>query len=111
MKFLTIASLKDAASTLPPSVMRQIFEASIENINQHKKVGKILEAYSVPGWGRFVVIGEAKSAEELLQNQNENPIIGFMNLESYPLADWDESAKIMLESLKVAEQRATSPPR
>jgi muconolactone delta-isomerase len=71
-----------------------------ENYHQQKKAGKILEAYWIPGWGRVMSIGEAKSAEEIVQNMNEIPVSGFMNYEIYPLADYNESAKIMLERIK-----------
>jgi hypothetical protein len=34
MKFLTISTMKDTASTMPPSVMRQLLEATIDVMNQ-----------------------------------------------------------------------------
>jgi muconolactone delta-isomerase len=108
MKFLSISSMKDTASTLPPSVARQLVEASISVINRHKKAGKVLEVYSIPGWDRNVVISEAKSAEEVVQRISEFPVAAFMNFEVYPLADWDESTKITLKSLKAAEKMMPS---
>lgn len=113
MKFLVIASLslKDTVSTLPPSVIRQLIEANLEYVNQARKAGKILEWYHIPGWGRFVSIEEHKSAEEIGQNLGRSPMAAFINFEVYPLADADESMKIMLESIKAAEQRAAGTPK
>jgi uncharacterized protein YcgL (UPF0745 family) len=42
MKFLTIAKMKDIASTVPPSVMRPLTEATLDLMNQEMKTGKIL---------------------------------------------------------------------
>jgi muconolactone delta-isomerase len=111
MKFLLIGSMKDTVSTLPPSVARQLLEASISVVNQQKKAGKIVEFYWIPGAGRSVVIRERKSAEEIFQDMEEVPTAAFMNFEIYPLADYNESAKIMLESIKAAEKMMPSPPK
>jgi muconolactone delta-isomerase len=111
MKFLTIGNLKDTASTAPPAVMRQLLETSMATMNQQKKAGKLLEMYSVAGWNRVMVISEAKSAEEIVQNISESPITPFYNMEVYPLADLNEVAKIMLERLKAAEKMMPASPR
>jgi len=111
MKFLTIAKMKDTASTLPPSVMRQLMEATAAYMDQGKKKGEFLEFYFMAGWGRTMVISEAKSAEEIVQRISGLPIGGFMDFETYPLADPLESMKIFIESMKAAEKMFPSPPR
>ena len=111
MKFLTIASLKDTASTLPPSVMRQLMEATFDLMNQEMKAGRILEAYFMAGSGRSMVIAEVKSAEEIVKNISGLPIGGLMDFETYPLADFNESMKIYIEAYKAAEKMFPGPPR
>ena len=111
MKFLSIGSMKDIFFTLPPSVQRQLMEASLANMNQDKKAGKILEFYFIPGSGRSVVISEVKSVEELVRNISQTPVTAFMNMETYPLADFNESAKSILEGLKTAEKMFAAPPK
>ena len=111
MKFLSIATMKDAMFTLPPATARQLTEANLAFMKQQRQAGKILEAYIIPGWKRSVVISEAKSAEEIVQNFNEMPGMGLMDIEIYPLADWDESMKYVIEGLKRVEQQSPAPPK
>ncbi len=111
MKFMTIAKMKDVASTVPPSVMRQLMEATFNLMNQDMKAGRILEAYFMAGSGRSVVISEAKSAEEIVQSISALPIEGFMDFETYPLADFNESMKAYIEAIKAAEKMFPGPPR
>jgi len=111
MKFLTIAKMKDTASTVPPSVMRPLMEATLDLMNQNKKAGKILEMYFMAGSGRSMVIGESKSAEELVQVISTLPVGGFMDFETYPLADFNESMKAHIESMKAAEKIFPGPPK
>jgi muconolactone delta-isomerase len=109
MKFLTITKMKDTFSTLPPSVMRPLMEATAAYMNQQKKEGKVLEYYFLAGCNRSMVIAEAKSAEEIVQRISALPVGGFMDFETYPLADFNESMKIMLESIKAAEKMFPGP--
>ena len=111
MKFLTIATMKDTFSTLPPSVMRPLMEATAAYMDQGKKKGEFLEYYFIPGWDRSVVISEAKSAEEIVQRISGVPVSGFMDVEVYPLADPFEAMKTFIESMKAAEKMFPGPPR
>jgi muconolactone delta-isomerase len=111
MKFLTITKMKDTASTLPPSVMRPLMEATQNLMNQEMKAGRILEAYFMAGSERAMVIGEQKSAEELVKIITTLPIGGFMDFESYPLADFNESMKAHIEAMKAAEKMMPGPPK
>jgi len=111
MKFLTIAKMKDTASTVPPSVVRQLMEATDALMAQQKKAGNVLEYYFIPGWDRVVTISEFKSAEEINQRLCELPIGGFLDVEVYPLADAFEAMKPYLEALKAAEKMFPGPPR
>jgi muconolactone delta-isomerase len=111
MKFLTISKMKDIAATVPPSVMRQLMEATVNLMNQEMKAGRILEAYFMAGSGSSMVIAEAKSAEEIVRRISELPVGGFMDLETYPLADFNESMKAYIESYKVAEKMFPAPPK
>jgi len=111
MKFLTISKMKDTASTVPPSVMRPLMEATLDLMNQEMKAGRILEAYFIPGWDRVVTISEFKSAEEIVQLISALPVGGFLNLEVYPLANFNESMKTYIESLKTAEKMFPGPPK
>jgi muconolactone delta-isomerase len=109
MKFLTITKIKDTASTVPPSVMRPLMEATLNVMNQEMKAGRILEAYFMAGSGRSMVIAEAKSGEEIVQMIMALPIAGFMDFETYPLANFSESLKAEIEALKVAEKMFPGP--
>jgi muconolactone delta-isomerase len=111
MKFLTITKMRDTASALPPSVLRQLLEATQEVMKQEKNAGKVLEYYTMPGWGRVVVISEVKSAEEMVQLISALPIQPLLEFESYPLADAFESMKANIENLKKAEKMFAAPPK
>jgi muconolactone delta-isomerase len=80
-------------------------------MNQQKQAGKVLEIYYIPGWERSVAIGEAESAEDLVKILNEMPGSGLIDFKIYPLADFDESMKYVIEALKKAEQQFPAPPR
>jgi len=111
MKFLTITKMKDTASTVPPSVMRPLMEATLDLMNQEMKAGSVLEAYFMAGSGRSMLISEAKSAEEIVKKISAVPISGLMDFETYPLADFNESMKANIESMKAAEKMFPGPPR
>jgi hypothetical protein len=111
MKFLTITKMKDTASMVPPSVMRPLMEATLNLINQEMKAGRILEAYFMAGSGRSMVIAEAKSGEEIVRRILALPVGGFMDFETYPLANFDESLKAEIEAIKVAEKMFPMPPK
>jgi len=110
MKFLTISKMKDTASTMPPSVMRQLMEATLDAMNQEKKVGN-LEYYFIPGWDRVVAISEVKSAEEITQRLSKLPVGAFLDFEVYPLADAFEAMKTYVESMKAAEKMFPGQPK
>ena len=111
MKFLAISKMKDTASTVPPSVMRQLMEATLDLMNQEMKAGNVLEYYFIPGWDRVVAISEVKNAEEIVKLLSDLPVGGFLDFEIYPLADAFESMKPYLEALKTAEKMFPGPPR
>jgi muconolactone delta-isomerase len=103
MKFLIISTMKDTMSMVPPAVARQIMEASIAQMDELKKAGKILEMYAIPGEGGAAIC-EHPSAEDLAQTLEAIPMLRFMNMKVYPLADFSEVMKTSLESVKRAEQ-------
>jgi muconolactone delta-isomerase len=111
MKFLSISKMKDTVSTVPPSVMRPLMEATLNVMNEEMKKGRILEAYFMAGSSRAAVIVEAKSAEEIVQMIMALPIAGFMDFETYPLANFNESMKTNIETLKTAEKMFPGPPK
>jgi muconolactone delta-isomerase len=111
MKFLVIGKMKEMFMALPPAMMRQIMEASVPVINQQKKAGKVAEFYWVPGANRSVVIRERNNAEDIVRDMSEVPQAAFMDFEIIPLADFNESAKIILEAIKAAEKMMPSPPK
>jgi muconolactone delta-isomerase len=111
MKFMTIGKAKDTFTTLPPTLLRQLMEATLAYMNQHKKEGKIQEYYYVPGWGHSIIISELKSAEEMMNNLSGVPLSSFMDYEIYPLADFNESIKVIIERLKAAEKMMAGAPK
>jgi hypothetical protein len=102
MKLLVIGKPKDAVATLAPALIRQLFETSLNAIRQQKKEGKVLEAYYSPV-GCSVAILDYKGADEWVKDQTSVPILRYYDWEVYPLADFDESMKGILEGLKAAE--------
>ena len=109
MKFLVIGTIKESASMFPPSLVRQLVEADPAVISQQKKGGKLLEIYWIPGWNRGMSIREAKSAEEIYRDIAEMPCSIMTNHEVYPLADYNEINKAMVERLKIAEKMMPAP--
>ncbi len=107
MKFVSLCTLKDSVSIVPPAKIRQLVEASIEWSNQLKKEGKLLELYSLPG-GRTLAICEHSSAEDLNQTLTSMPIGIYMNFEVFPLADFNITMKALVEVLKAGERMAPS---
>lgn len=103
MKFLTISTMRDTISMVPPAISRQIMEASLAQLDELKKAGKILEIYAIPGGGGAAIC-EHPSVEDLAQTLEAIPMTGFMNMQVYPLADFGEVMKASLESVKRAEQ-------
>ncbi len=111
MKFLTIGKVKDIGLALPPALSRQLTEATVAAVNQQRKEGKLQEFYWIPGAATTVGISECNSAEELVKNFNAVPFSAFMSFETFPLADFNESMKIVIERLKEAEKMMASAPR
>ncbi len=111
MKFVTIATVKDTIAALPLPAAKQLTEATLAYMNQQKREGKILEFYFVPGWGRSLVISEAKSAEELAQSIIGVPLKSFMGFETYPLSDFNQSVMMEIEATKAMEKLCTAPPK
>jgi muconolactone delta-isomerase len=111
MKFLMISKPREAIFTLPPALLRQLTEASLAAANKQKKEGKILEIYWIPGSTCGVAIGECKTGEEMVKNFGEMPINAFYSYEVYPLADFNESMKMLIERLKEAEKMMPAPPK
>jgi muconolactone delta-isomerase len=111
MKFVVIGSIKESASMFPPSLVRQLVEADPAVISQQKKAGKLLEIYWIPGWNRGIAIREAKSAEEIYRDIADMPCSILTNNEVYPLADYSEINKAMVERLKIVEKMMPTPPK
>jgi len=109
MKFLMIGKPTDAVYTVPPALARQLTEASAAVANKQKKEGKFQEIYWIPGSGTVVVLGEHKTAEEMMKDFNEIPWNAFYSYEIYPLADFFESIKVMLERFKEMEKMMPAP--
>jgi muconolactone delta-isomerase len=111
MKFLMIGKPRDVVYTLPPALGRQLTEASVVAANKQKKEGKFQELYWIPGAATCVTLGECKTAEEMVKNFNEIPWNAFYAYEIYPLADFNESMKIIIERFKEAEKMMPASPK
>jgi len=109
MKFLIIGKQNNAARTLPPALARQLTEESVAATNQQKKEGKIQEIYWIPGVYSTVTLGECKDAVEMVSIFSDLPIADYYDYEIFPLADFNESMKILIESLKRAEKMMQVP--
>ncbi len=104
MKFLIIARPRDALFTLPAALARQLIEASTVAINKQTREGRIQESYWIPGAGASVTIKESITAEDLEKDFNDMPIATYYNHEIHPLADYNESIRMITEKLKVVEK-------
>ena len=111
VKFIKLSKPKDIMFTLPPAVLRQLVEGTVAWADQQKQAGKLLEIYSVPGWGKTIAIYEFGSAEEMAQSVAALPVASFLDIEFYPLADWNEFMKGNIEFTKRAEQMFPAPQR
>jgi muconolactone delta-isomerase len=111
MKFLGISKAKDILFMLPPAVISQLMEGTAAVIEQEKKEGKILEFYIAAGWGRAIVITEAKTAEEVMKNILTLPIASFLDVEVYPLADGAQGFKMMIDAAKAAAAKMPAAPK
>ena len=108
MKFLTISTLKDTFSTVPPAIARQLVEATLAWTNEQKKAGRIPEIYEIAGGGSAVIC-EHPSLEDVVETLANIPMGGFMNFEVHPLADFNQSMKAYIEAFKTAEKLFPSP--
>jgi muconolactone delta-isomerase len=111
MKFLGISKAKDVLFMLPPAVVSQLMDGTAAVISQEKKEGKILEFYIAAGWGRAIVITEAKTAEEVMKNILALPIASFLDIEVYPLADGIEGFKLMTDAAKAMAAKMPGAPK
>ncbi len=102
MKILSITTLKEAFSMVPLATQRQLLEATMAWVEEHKKKGHILEAYETPE--NSVVICEHPSIEDYMQTIATIPMGGFMNFKVYPLADFKVSMKAYIDAIKQAEK-------
>ena len=110
MKFLTICTMKEAFSMLPPATEERLMELTSAWMDDQKKKGKVLEAYLSPG-GTCIVISEEASAEEIVQDQAAIPMGGFMDFKVYPLADMKKSMQAYIEACKQAVKLFPSAPK
>ena len=110
MKFLTISTVKDTFSMLPPPIPRLLLEATVAWMDEQKKKGKIIEMYEIPG-GDCVVISEHSFADDLAQTLAAIPMGGFLNFKVYPLADFNKSMQAYIGACKQAEQLFPSAPK
>ncbi len=110
MKFLTISTVKDSGGLVPPTVWRQLLEAEVAWVEEQKRAGKILEIYHCHH-ECAVVISEHPSAEDLVQTIAQCPTSGLLNVEVYPLADYGQVSKAIIEALKRAEALFPAAPK
>ncbi len=103
MKLLVIGKPKDAMTTLPPGLIRQLWETSLVALGQQKGAGRFLEGYSSPT-GHAIAILDYKDADEWMKEQTSVPIVRYYDWEVYPLAHLEEGMNSLLGSLKAAER-------
>ena len=103
MKLLVIGKPKDAMTTLPPGLIRQLLETSLVALGEQKGAGRFLEGYYSPT-GYSIAILDYKDADEWAKEQASVPIVRYYDWEVYPLAQLEEGMKSLLESLKAAER-------
>lgn len=106
MKFLTISTFKDTLSSLPPEEKQKLNIADVEYLlEMKKKMGDKWTFYSLPGWNRYISVGEYNSLEEYSQTlQGPSMQAGYTNDESYPLIELDiKQVEAYLEEMKAAK--------
>ena len=87
---------------MPPAVWRQVLEGDVAWVEEQKRAGKILEVYFCHH-ECAVAICEQPSAEDLAEALAQFPSSGLVNVEVYPLADYGQAMKAIIEAVKKAE--------
>jgi hypothetical protein len=108
MKFLTIATSRDAFSALPQAEKTRYNLESVKYILViKKKMGDKLHFYFDPGGNRAYSIGDYESLEEYAQTlQTSTNAAGYTNVESIPLIEVDEKTlKAWIDSQKTAKKK------
>jgi hypothetical protein len=101
LKIMSISRPKSTLATLPPTVLKQLMEASTAAIQQYHKEGRILEYYYSPvGAGCSIVILDYKNADDWMKDIATIPMLNYFENDIYPLADGFETTKGMIASLK-----------
>ena len=106
MKFLAILKLKDVALTLPPAALVPMIEAGLAAMQQQKKEGRLLELYYSPGSDRIIAMLNYVSADQWEKDWAALPMAPYYDREVHPLADYDQYARDVLETLKAAAKMA-----
>jgi len=98
MRHLVITRTKDIFYSLPDERRMVLLEATSSYIDKYKRAGKFRRVYMVPGGGRAMVILDVDSHEEANRIALENPMLQFMEMETYNLVEWDTYFKQMREA-------------
>ena len=98
MKFLVISRTKDVFFTLPRERQTEILTANLAFSEKYRKAGKCKEIYWIAGWSRGVSIWDFESHDEASRLSTENPMVPFLDIESYALSDWDAYIKAVMEA-------------
>ena len=91
-----------AIMTMPTSVIRQVFTAFADTVNQQIEEGKT-EAYYRPRDTSFVIISEGETVEDAYKTISKIPVAGIFDIEFDPLIDFNLAIKFGLENLEAGD--------
>ncbi len=93
MKYLVIQKIKDSFYMLHDERRMVMTAAAIAFTEKLVKEHKLKEVYMMPGWNRTMSILDVESPEEAARLSIENPIRDYVEMETYPLQEWDAYIK------------------
>jgi muconolactone delta-isomerase len=99
-RYLIITKIKDSFYTLPDERRMVLMGAVIAYTEKLVKAHKLREVHHMPGWGRTVSFLEVESNEEATKLAIENPMINYMDVESYPIVEWTTYIKGMKDAFQ-----------
>ena len=91
MKFLVMFKITEGYRALTGSVVNQLQRANLEVKKQQMEQGKLLEFYYAFEGHSIVGIYECENHDELMKSIWELPAVGQLDINIYPLVDYDET--------------------
>jgi len=93
MKFMRITGPKDTFMSLPAEERTALTAASFAFFDKYMKAGKCKDWYMLMD-GRWAAAWDFDSVEDMVNVTMEEPMRLYINVESLPFMNWQETAKM-----------------